>query len=512
MMSEKELEAALYKIQWRIDEVNRLYLQKVGEQVNEIGKLAPASVHKLIQMRKAGTSIDKINSELHRVTGKNTAEVYELYKQALTETYTDYEFTAIARGRPLIPLKYNTKLQNVLESMSRETAELMYNLSNTTNISSQYKEIVSDAVQAAVSGVGDYNSAMRSALRCAAEDGARVTYESGVTRRLDTAIRMNIVDGVKHIQQEAQHIIGEQIGADGVELTAHPNSAPDHEPCQGRQFTKAEFEKMQSGADFADVDGKAYQGFQRPIGEWNCNHFAFDIVLGISKRMHSEEELEQWCSANNEGCTIDGEHYTNYEAGQLMRQLETKVRRQKDVAAVAKASGDDILRRQAQSKITQYTEAYKRVADASGLATRFERMNVAGFKDTKSLQGKGDNAIIMPLPGFQVARIPTEKFTEYALNPAKSPNKAKAFYEALGYSKDNSDDLIKNIRDNLGIFNAVEKPDNGYGKRFEVLMTLTGLNGKSARVKTAWIIDNETGETRLTSAYVTSKKGGNNED
>lgn len=383
MLSDKELERALDKIERRIDTVNTLYLQKVGEQVNEIGKLSPASVNKLIQMRKAGTSIDKINQEMQRVTGKNIADVNALYEQALSELYADYELTAIARGIPLPALKDNAQMQTVLTSLSRLTARTMRNWSNTTNISARYKEVVSDAVQAAVSGVGDYNSVMRSALRKAAEDGPRVTYESGVTRRLDTAIRMNIVDGVKHIQQEAQHIIGEQIGADGVELTAHPNSAPDHEPCQGRQFTRAEFEKMQSGVGFSDIDGRSYIGFQRPIGEWNCNHFAFDIVLGVSKRVHTDAELEQWRKANNEGCIIDGEHYTTYEAKQLMRQLETKIRRQKDIATVARSSGDDVLRRQAQSKITQYTAAYKRVSDASGLKTRFERTFVSGFKDVK---------------------------------------------------------------------------------------------------------------------------------
>jgi len=37
-------------------------------------------------------------------------------------------------------------------------------------------------------------------------------------------------------------------------------------------------------------------------------------------------------------------------------------------------------------------------------------------------------------------------------------------------------------------------------------MTLTGKNGKNANVKTGWIVDKDTGETRLTSAYITTKK------
>lgn len=375
-MSEEKLEALLNKIENRIDAVNRFYLKKVGEQIKEIGKLSPASVHKLIQIRKAGTSVEEINKALAEATGKNIGDIKKLYREALNETYADYELMAILKGVPLPPLSQNKQMQLILEAVYCVTEETMKNWSNTTNISATYKELVSDAIQAAVSGVSDYNSAMRRALEKAALEGLRVTYESGHTRRLDTAIRMNVVDGVKHIQQEAQRILGEQIGADGVELTAHPNSAPDHEPVQGRQFTIAEFEKMQSGQDFQDIDGNHYKGFKRPIGEWNCRHFAYSIVLGVAKRRYSDEQLEEWRRANNEGCEIDGKHYTKYEASQLMRQLETKIRQQKDVANAARASGDDVLRRKAQQKITQLTAKYKEVAEKSGLRTRFERTYV----------------------------------------------------------------------------------------------------------------------------------------
>lgn len=45
--------------------------------------------------------------------------------------------------------------------------------------------------------------------------------------------------------------------------------------------------------------------------------------------------------------------------------------------------------------------------------------------------------------------IPVEKFTEYALDPTKQPDKARAFREALGYTKANYQDLIDNINRSL---------------------------------------------------------------
>ena len=52
------------------------------------------------------------------------------------------------------------------------------------------------------------------------------------------------------------------------------------------------------------------------------------------------------------------------------------------------------------------------------------------------------------LPHYKDAIIPKEKFTQYALDPDKEPNKAEAFELALGYKLSNVDSLIANIRQN----------------------------------------------------------------
>ena len=49
----------------------------------------------------------------------------------------------------------------------------------------------------------------------------------------------------------------------------------------------------------------------------------------------------------------------------------------------------------------------------------------------------------------------------------------------------------------------VPKGDIGYGMRYECLIEVDGLNGKKAKVLTAWIEDGE--DKRLTSIYVTDK-------
>lgn len=109
---------------------------------------------------------------------------------------------------------------------------------------------------------------------------------------------------------------------------------------------------------------------------------------------------------------------------------------------------------------------------------------------------------IMVLPRYESSVIPKAKFTEYALNPSKDPDKAKAFKTALGYTTENADHLIEQIRSSLPLYKAVEKGDRGYGMTYEVIMDITGPNGKTAKVLTAWIDDRNKGEMRLTTVHV----------
>ena len=111
------------------------------------------------------------------------------------------------------------------------------------------------------------------------------------------------------------------------------------------------------------------------------------------------------------------------------------------------------------------------------------------------------------LPRYEEAVIPIEKLVDYALNPKNSNGKHLAFEMALGYNLSNYQKLIDNIKSNIRNFPAVEHSDKGHGIRYSVVMELTGVNGRTARVVTAWIDDNKTGVMRLTSVYVKKRKG-----
>ena len=381
MPTDKQIESAYNQIRSRIEAVNQEYLEAVAEQIKAIGELNPSSINRLAQMRLYGANVQKIKQSLAKALDLTVHDVQTILEAAAKQEYASKDYLAVVRGRQTFGLEYNFALQRYIQSVAAQTQSTFLNFSNTTNVDTVYQEAVSNAIDAVSRGVTDYNSAIRSTMRKLGGDGLRATYASGLTRRMDSAIRQNIVDGVRQVAREAQKQIGQEIGADGVELSAHPYSAPDHEPAQGRQYTLSEFEKMQSAQPFEDIDGNKYEAFERQITQWNCRHFPSYIIIGVSKRRYTDKQLAEWKKENHKGCEIDGKQYTTYEASQLMRKIETAIREQKDIANLAKGYDDDVLRREAQAKIRDLKAQYEKVAKASGLKQRTDKMIVESYAE-----------------------------------------------------------------------------------------------------------------------------------
>lgn len=511
MISQETLEKLPQILTDRINKANTELLTRMGKQIRKIGTLGAANVHKLEQMRLMGASLRRIKKALADASGKNLKEIEVIFERLAKDAYFDAEPYYRWRELDFIPYEENKKLQTLVKSIAKQAQKDYMNLSHTTAVSLKdkrgntvalplekaYKTVIDQAIHNVLTGKESYQSEFRRTLRDFASSGLKaVEYESGYVRRLDSAVRMNLLEGMKQINQALQDYVGAEVGADGVEISVHEAPAPDHADIQGQQMSNEEFERWQ----------KEHQYPRRQIGKLNCYHFAFRVVLGVNKPNYTQEQLNDIKRRNTEGITFEGKHYTLYEARQMQRKLEVAIRKEKDLQTLARAAGDETLVRETRMKQNRLVNRYKALSDAAGLSYKHDRLNAGMLTRTRK------SSIINVLPNADKVVIDINKFTGYALNPSKDLNKATAFRSALGYTSDNAEELIQNIRGNISKFNAVEKPNNGYGTRYEVIMTLMGPNGKRANVKTGWIKDKETGETRLTSAYVTKKKFGANEN
>lgn len=108
------------------------------------------------------------------------------------------------------------------------------------------------------------------------------------------------------------------------------------------------------------------------------------------------------------------------------------------------------------------------------------------------------------LPSHKSVVVDENKITGYALNKDHpiGRNKAIAFERKLGYTVDNKDDLIREVKKNLSKYKCTRRSETQYGQPYEVSMLIKGANGKYAEVKTGWIIDKGSPNPRLVTIYI----------
>lgn len=397
MLNNDRQEILVERLINRIEKLNEDILTTIGTRIKEIRKLTPSQAHQIKQMLVYGEDIEKIVQQISKITNMNIVDIYNIFNeeakinQGFAKTY--YE----ASGIQFVPYLQNKALKQQVEAIASLTAKSYMNVSNTTaigytirdmqgniifkDISNVYRETIDSALFNITQGKTTYDQEMRRIIKQLGTSGLKtIDYESGHIRRLDSAIRMNVLDGMRQLTNELQQQFGEEFGANGIEISVHSNPAVDHAPIQGHQFSNEEYNNMQNSLPFKDYEGNQFNAIERHISEWNCYHYVFSIVLGVNKPEYSKEQLQTIIDKNNEGFILDGKHYTNYEGTQLQRKLETQIRRQKDLQILAKASEDKELVQQAQRKITYLTTKYKQLSQISGLPTKMERLRVTGYR------------------------------------------------------------------------------------------------------------------------------------
>lgn len=412
MLNDQVIEQLTEEIIRRIERVNTFTLKKIGEVLAEIGDIPPSRAYDLAMILKYGGDYDKIVKELAKITNLNEKEILEIFekvaKKNLAFAQQFYEY----RGMNYIPYEKNIALQEQVRAIAKITQDTYRNLSNTlgfvktkngkkvfTPLAQAYQEAIDDSVTALIQGKEAFNSAMTKAVRELSASGIKtIEWESGYHRRLDSSVRMNLRGALRDFSMTLQQQFGEEFGADGVEISVHENPAPDHAEVQGHQFSinkyddngnlieKGEFEKLQENGVAKDYKDKVIDIHRqlkngdltddyRPIGQLNCYHYIFNVVLGVSKPLYTDSKLKEINDKNEKGFKLDGKHYTNYQGLQLQRKLETAIRKQKDRQIMAKASKDEEEELLATQKLTYLTNKYFELCKKSGLKSKVERLN-----------------------------------------------------------------------------------------------------------------------------------------
>ncbi len=123
-----------------------------------------------------------------------------------------------------------------------------------------------------------------------------------------------------------------------------------------------------------------------------------------------------------------------------------------------------------------------------------------------------------PLPNLERAVIEDSKRVDYALNPLseRGQHKARVFESALGFNLSNWEQLKQAILDLLPHHEATLTSETAFGRKYEVLLSITGPNGRTASVMTVWQFDRLpdgalNDAPRLVTLYILEKGASNDE-
>lgn len=224
-------------------------LERIGKRIKKIGKMSASDVQALNNIADVKGDMEAITKELAKVTGMNVRQIEQIYADVLEEQHLANKPLYDYRGKVFVPFAENTELQAIAKAYAKSTASTMINLSKTKMLSVRnergqfvklqkgYYDILDKATMQVASGATDFHTAMRESIKQMGSGGLRVNYGSGVTRRLDTVVRQNLLWGAKQTSIAYNEMIGEELGCDGIEIDYHSFPAPLTHLCRASSMS-----------------------------------------------------------------------------------------------------------------------------------------------------------------------------------------------------------------------------------------------------------------------------------
>lgn len=324
---------------------------------------------------------------LAQATGKSKEELVQLFREAALETLAADNEIYTAAGLT-VPETLSPTLQNILQSGYLQTGQMMENFTATTanTVTRQFENALDRAWLQINTGGFTYQQAIRKAIQTLAQDGlSAIVYPSGHRDTIETAVRRAVLTGVNQTAAKLQIARMEEMGCEFVEVTAHPGARPEHAVWQGKVFHIGGAVTV-DGVYYPDFVTATGYGTGAGLGGWNCRHNFFPFFPGLSQRAYTNEMLAR---LDAKEISYQGKDYTRYEASQMQRALERKIRKAKREYLSLDAAGQDtaesaVKLRRARTHLNDFLKE-------TGLRQDNFREQVAGFG--RSAAGKASWAV-----------------------------------------------------------------------------------------------------------------------
>ena len=247
-------------------------------------------------------------------------KVAEIFEQAGAKTLSRDDFIYKEAGLNPVPIRQSRPIMQMMSATVEKTAGNLQNLVMTTAMTTQtqFYNAMNKAYMEVSTGVKSYTKSIVDTIKELSEQGAVITYPSGRNMSLESAVRMNIITGVNQTCGKLQELRADEVGWDLMEITAHSGARPSHARWQGKIVSRS---GKKGYLSLENIGYGTVTGFKGV----NCRHDWYPYMEG-SARTYTQEQLDAW---ENEKVTYNGKEYSKYDATQLQRAMERRIRADK---------------------------------------------------------------------------------------------------------------------------------------------------------------------------------------
>lgn len=366
-------------------------IARVCRKIGKIGKMSKKDLEKFDADKEAKKEWERIVSALAIATALNIRTLKKAYISEFEAREKQNEYLYQYRGKKPLGVK-NGALQGIIDRYVKQNGKDILNLTNTKALSvldrngnpirfqdAIYKSF-GDAVKTVTEGKADFYATMRQTVQNLGGGGCRVNYGEGITRRLDTVVRQNMLYGIKQANNEYNEHIGEILGFDGYEISYTTNSRPTHRFMQGRQFCIGESKEI-NGKHFDGMedtrDAESGKNVTESLQDYNCRHEKSGIKCGVSEPRYTPEELKRLREQDEKIYKVGNLEGDGYYFSQKMRACESEIRRCKDEINALKAFGNSEQQiKELRQRIKTVRAKYNEIAEVTGISQEPKRLSV----------------------------------------------------------------------------------------------------------------------------------------
>ncbi|MEG2717637.1 MAG: phage minor capsid protein [Eubacterium sp.] len=381
MLTPDQLKVASMLLQPLFEQYEDFVIADFARRISNAGEMTQTAQHQANFGASTGVSINKIVAELQRTLKISERELVRIFeKMGITSVLQTNERLT---GDGINPIKINElpELEHIVRECIEQTNGTLKNFSNTMGfakrtadgimwmkLSDYYIESINFAMLKVRTGVSDYNSAVKMAIKDISRSGLQIIdYESGYHCNIDVAVRRAVLTGLNQMTTLQSLEIMKELETDLVEVTAHEGARPSHKKWQGKVYklhgsTKA-YKNLADATGYGTVSGLkgAY-----------CRH-SFDAYVEGMSRTWTNDQLKL---IDPPDFKYNGERYTYYKATQQQRAYERRIRQIRREIVGYNEIGYDNEVTEAKILLQQKMREYKIFSKIAGLRAKAERHQV----------------------------------------------------------------------------------------------------------------------------------------